>query len=75
MFLETPMETPFIPNWSRIQSADPYLLKHLLEAVAADGMDYRASVRLEACCLHCRAMKVVGSLLVRNSLYHMGAGA
>lgn len=42
MFLENPMETPFIPNWSRIQSADPDLLRHLLEAVAADGMDYRA---------------------------------
>jgi len=41
MFLENPMETPFIPNWSRIQSADPDLLRHLLEAVAADGMDYR----------------------------------
>jgi len=41
MFLENPMETPFIPNWSRIQSADPDLLRHLLESVAADGMDYR----------------------------------
>jgi len=36
-FLETPMETPFIPNWSRVQSADPDLLRKLNDAVAADG--------------------------------------
>lgn len=36
MFLENPMETPFIPNWSRIQSADPDLLRNLKEAVASD---------------------------------------
>lgn len=35
-FLENPMETPFIPNWSRIQSAYPDLLRHLHEAVQAD---------------------------------------
>lgn len=35
-FLENPMETPFIPNWSRIQSADPDLLRKLYEAVQAD---------------------------------------
>lgn len=35
-FLDNPMETPFIPNWSRIQSADPDLLRKLLEAVQAD---------------------------------------
>ncbi len=34
-FLENPMETPFIPNWSRVQSADPDILRHLLEAVEA----------------------------------------
>lgn len=39
-FLENPMETPFIPNWSRVQSANPDLLRSLLEAVAADHMDY-----------------------------------
>jgi glucosyl-3-phosphoglycerate synthase len=36
IFLENPMETPFIPNWSRIQSADPDLLRNMHEAVAAD---------------------------------------
>ena len=37
MFLENPMETPFIPNWSRIQSADPDLLRELRQAVAEDA--------------------------------------
>jgi len=36
IFLENPMETPFIPNWSRVQSANPDLLRKLHEAVAAD---------------------------------------
>lgn len=36
VFLETPMETPFIPNWSRVQSADPDLLRELNQAVSAD---------------------------------------
>lgn len=35
-FLENPMETPFIPNWSRIQAADPDILRHIREAVEAD---------------------------------------
>lgn len=35
-FLQNPMETPFIANWSRVQSANPDLLRHLNEAVAAD---------------------------------------
>ncbi|GAB3368751.1 glycosyl transferase [Spongiibacter taiwanensis] len=35
-FLENPMETPFIPSWSRVFSAEPTLLKDLLEAVEAD---------------------------------------
>jgi glucosyl-3-phosphoglycerate synthase len=38
-FLENPMETPFIPNWSRIQAANPDLLRMMHEAVAADGLD------------------------------------
>ena len=37
IFLENPMETPFIPNWSRVQSADPDLLRNMYEAVAADS--------------------------------------
>jgi glucosyl-3-phosphoglycerate synthase len=39
IFLENPMETPFIPNWSRIQSADPDLLRNMYEAVAADSAE------------------------------------
>lgn len=35
-FLENPMETPFIPNWSRIQSAYPDFLRQMHEAVKAD---------------------------------------
>ena len=35
-FLENPMETPFIPNWSRVQSANPDILRHIKEAVEAD---------------------------------------
>lgn len=35
-FLDNPMETPFIPNWSRIQAADPDLLRNLREAVTQD---------------------------------------
>lgn len=35
-FLENPMETPFIPNWSRVQSANPDLLRLMREAVEVD---------------------------------------
>lgn len=36
-FLTNPMETPFIPNWSRVQSALPHVPRQLLEAVEADN--------------------------------------
>ena len=36
-FLGNPMETPFIPNWSRIQSADPDILRNIFEAVTEDN--------------------------------------
>ncbi len=36
-FLENPMETPFIPNWSRVQAADPDVLRHIRQAVMADN--------------------------------------
>lgn len=39
-FLDNPMETPFIPNWSRIQAADPDLMFRMLDAVAADESEY-----------------------------------
>ena len=38
-FLENPMETPFIPNWSRVQAANPDLVRLLGEAVQADNAD------------------------------------
>lgn len=38
-FLENPMETPFIPAWSRVQSADPDLMRDLMEAVRADDAE------------------------------------
>jgi glucosyl-3-phosphoglycerate synthase len=35
-FLENPMETPFIPNWSRVQSAFPDAMREIRKAVEAD---------------------------------------
>ncbi|AXR06408.1 glycosyltransferase family protein [Salinimonas sediminis] len=35
-FLDSPMETPFIPSWNRVTSAVPDILDRLLEAVEAD---------------------------------------
>ena len=37
LFLDNPMETPFIPNWSRVNAAYPDLLRNLREAVQADN--------------------------------------
>jgi len=39
-FLENPMETPFIPNWSRIQAADPDLMYRMVEAVREDEREH-----------------------------------
>lgn len=39
VFAESPHDSPFIPSWSRVQSAEPDLLRHMLEAVAADKAD------------------------------------
>ena len=39
-FLDNPMETPFIPSWSRVQAADPDLLRDLHEAVQADDEEF-----------------------------------
>ena len=36
-FLNDPMETPFIPNWSRVQSAVDGVLEQLYDAVEADN--------------------------------------
>jgi len=37
LFLDNPMETPFIPNWSRVNAACPDLLRNLRDAVLADN--------------------------------------
>ncbi|USD36968.1 MULTISPECIES: glycosyl transferase [Ferrimonas] len=35
-FLDNPMETPFIPSWSRVRSAVPDIFEQLIDAVEAD---------------------------------------
>ena len=42
-FLDNPMETPFIPNWSRIQSADPDVLMNIRNAVQEDSAEFATS--------------------------------
>jgi len=42
IFLEKPMETPFIPTWSRVSSAMPDIYERLLEAVELDNEEYRS---------------------------------
>ncbi len=39
-FLESPMETPFIPSWSRVQSAIPDIFDQLIDAVDADYEEF-----------------------------------
>jgi len=38
-FLETPMETPYVPNWNRVASAVPDLYQRLLHVVEQDNKD------------------------------------
>ncbi|MEN8832323.1 MAG: glycosyl transferase [Pacificibacter sp.] len=40
VFLDNPMETPFIPNWSRIHAADPDITTSMLQAVELDMQEY-----------------------------------
>ena len=40
-FFENPMETPFIPTWSRVSSALPSTLSNLKEAVRADDEKFK----------------------------------
>jgi len=40
-FLEAPMETPFMPTWSRVASAMPEVYDRLLEAVELDNEEFR----------------------------------
>jgi glucosyl-3-phosphoglycerate synthase len=39
-FLENPHETPFIPTWNRVHSADPDFLREMQDAIAADTAEY-----------------------------------
>lgn len=39
-FLEHPMETPFIPSWSRVISAIPDILSQLKDAVELDNQEF-----------------------------------
>ncbi len=41
VFLDRPQETPFIPSWSRVNSADPDFLLDMHAAVAADSEEYQ----------------------------------
>jgi glucosyl-3-phosphoglycerate synthase len=43
MFLEKPMETPFIPSWNRVQSAVPDILERLYNAVEEDNLEFSAN--------------------------------
>ena len=36
-FMDNPMETPFIPNWSRVRSAEPDILRDIHKAVQEDN--------------------------------------
>jgi glucosyl-3-phosphoglycerate synthase len=40
IFLENPHETPFIPTWNRVHSADPDFLSDLKSAANADQEQY-----------------------------------
>lgn len=40
VFLDQPMETPFIPSWNRVQSAVPDILERLYQAVEDDYQEF-----------------------------------
>ncbi|MEP4248827.1 glycosyl transferase [Tateyamaria sp.] len=40
IFIENPHETPFIPTWNRVHSADPGFLNDMLDAARADDAEY-----------------------------------
>ncbi|PLX38402.1 MAG: glycosyl transferase [Hyphomicrobiales bacterium] len=39
-FLDNPLETPFIPNWNRVQAANPDIMRMMIEAVKADAEEF-----------------------------------
>lgn len=40
IFIDNPHETPFIPTWNRVHSADPGFLSDMLAAARADDAEY-----------------------------------
>ncbi len=40
VFLENPMETPFIPSWNRVHSADQTIMQDIVDAVTEDERDF-----------------------------------
>ncbi|MDX1635504.1 MAG: glycosyl transferase [Marinobacter sp.] len=44
-FLDNPMETPFIPSWSRVVSAIPDIMADLASAVEADNREYGGAIQ------------------------------
>lgn len=40
IFLDNPMETPFIPSWNRVQSAMPDIFERLYQAVEDDYLEF-----------------------------------
>jgi glucosyl-3-phosphoglycerate synthase len=41
VFLDNPHETPFIPTWNRVHSADPMFMSDMNEAAKADEADFQ----------------------------------
>ena len=39
-WLDNSVEAPFIPTWSRVQAADPDLVRDLCEAMRADDAEF-----------------------------------
>ncbi len=44
ILLDNPMETPFMPTWSRVVSAIPDILEQLKEAVELDNAEFRKNM-------------------------------
>ncbi|MEL6808688.1 MAG: glycosyl transferase [Pseudomonadota bacterium] len=43
VFIENPHETPFIPTWNRVHSADPSFLTDMLAAARADDAEFQSA--------------------------------
>lgn len=40
LFLENPMETPFIASWNRVHAADQTIMQDMVDAVKEDASDF-----------------------------------